>query len=451
MLAPKVTFPDAGYTYTYISVDKNGHIHAFWIMVFDRFGQNYEQIMHKTSFDGGNNWTEISNITPQYTDTGQIIADINVVCDSENNLHLMFLRGTEWSKVMHMKYDGSSWTEPASIYDYAVNYLHVAVDSNDRIYSVWYSDPSYYSYYEGGIWATPKSINDEFLPSIKDIAVDRNDNVYACGLVDTGHYAPFYCKYDKATEKWTDFEQIEGYDERSIASALTLSKNDTLNINVSIGPTLDENVNYNLKRKIGEASWSLPQYINENTDMLNKDFFCDHDNNLHLFEKSTDDSSLVYSVYNGDGWIEDIVQYEIDHNFWLQSTNFDYIDQFYTVYVKIYYETNERAVFFQKKKIQVGIEDQNESIIEEYKLFQNYPNPFNPVTTISYMLSNPACVKLAVYSLNGQLLQTLVSEKKGRGIHKVHFNASDLSSGMYFYNLAVDGKNIQNMKMLYIR
>ncbi|MCK5759957.1 MAG: exo-alpha-sialidase, partial [Candidatus Delongbacteria bacterium] len=356
MLAPKVTFPDAAYGQTAITVDKTGIIHAFWVKIYDRFNANYEQIMYRSSNDGGVSWSNTSNLTPDYFDKGHIIGSLNIVCDSENNLHLMFLRGTEGSKVMYMKYDGLSWTTPVNIYDYAINYLRVAIDGNDRIYAVWWNDPSYFAYLEHGTWSTPESISETYLPSIKDIIIDKDNNVLACGLKDVGYYVPFYCKYDKINEEWTDFEQIEGFDERSIACALTLSKNDTLNINISVGPTWSENINYNLKRKTGDSTWTTPRYVNDNTDMLNKDYYRDNDDNLHLFERSTDDSSLVYTVHTNDIWTETVIQYEPDHNFWMQSVYFDDEDQFYTTYIKIYYETNERAIFFQKKLIEVGIE-----------------------------------------------------------------------------------------------
>ncbi len=450
MISEKTMWPDAFFMDNTVTVDKNGIIHAFWSTRIDLFNDDYSQIMHRLSSDGGINWSATVNLTPQFTT--ERIGNLNVVCDSKNNLHLMFLRGTEWSKVMHMKYDGSSWTVPVSIYDYAISNLRIAICNNDRIYAIWYSDPAYYSYFENNTWTAPKSISDTYMPSIHDVIVTNEDNVYACGSVGgVNNYRPFVCRYDLSLEEWNDFIQIPGFEENSWVSCMTFSKNDTLNVNVGVGPTTQENVNYNLRRKIDELSWSSPQYVNENTDMKRKDFFSDNDDKLHLFESNSDDSSLVYSLYNGDEWIENVVQHEIGNNFQRQKACFVGQDKFYMTYEKVYYSTNERAIFFQKKQIEVGIENQSESIIEDYKLFQNYPNPFNPVTTISYMLTNPAYVKLAVYSLNGQLVQTLVNEKKEEGIHKVYFNASDLSSGIYFYNLTVNGKSIKNMKMLYIR
>jgi hypothetical protein len=69
-------------------------------------------------------------------------------------------------------------------------------------------------------------------------------------------------------------------------------------------------------------------------------------------------------------------------------------------------------------------------------LHQNYPNPFNPGTNISYQLSKSGNVLLEVYSLNGQLISTLVNSFQTAGNYTIYFNASNLSSGVYLYKIS---------------
>jgi len=71
----------------------------------------------------------------------------------------------------------------------------------------------------------------------------------------------------------------------------------------------------------------------------------------------------------------------------------------------------------------------------EYSLSQNYPNPFNPSTTISYSIPADGYVTLRVYDVLGNEVASLVDEQKQSGIFDVHFNASALSSGVYYYTL----------------
>jgi hypothetical protein len=68
-------------------------------------------------------------------------------------------------------------------------------------------------------------------------------------------------------------------------------------------------------------------------------------------------------------------------------------------------------------------------------LHQNYPNPFNPTTNIDYDLSADSKVTLKVYDISGREVLTLVNDQQKAGFYTVKFNATNLSSGTYFYKL----------------
>lgn len=70
-----------------------------------------------------------------------------------------------------------------------------------------------------------------------------------------------------------------------------------------------------------------------------------------------------------------------------------------------------------------------------YELSQNYPNPFNPSTTIDYQIPKNGNVKLIIFNILGQEIDILVNEFKQSGSYDIKFNASDLSSGIYFYRI----------------
>jgi photosystem II stability/assembly factor-like uncharacterized protein len=74
-----------------------------------------------------------------------------------------------------------------------------------------------------------------------------------------------------------------------------------------------------------------------------------------------------------------------------------------------------------------------------FNLSQNYPNPFNPSTKINYSIAKGSIVKISVYDILGRLVRILVDEKRTRGNYSIEFNASNLSSGVYFYRLYTDG------------
>ena len=79
--------------------------------------------------------------------------------------------------------------------------------------------------------------------------------------------------------------------------------------------------------------------------------------------------------------------------------------------------------------------EKNEQIPTEFKLDQNYPNPFNPTTVISYSIPENCFVQLKIYDLLGNVITTLVSENQNTGIYKITFDGSNLTSGIYFYQL----------------
>ena len=71
----------------------------------------------------------------------------------------------------------------------------------------------------------------------------------------------------------------------------------------------------------------------------------------------------------------------------------------------------------------------------DFSLYQNYPNPFNPVTMINYQLPMINDVELNIYNLIGKKVATLVSERQSAGAYQVEWDATDLASGVYYYQL----------------
>lgn len=86
----------------------------------------------------------------------------------------------------------------------------------------------------------------------------------------------------------------------------------------------------------------------------------------------------------------------------------------------------------------------------EYELKQNYPNPFNPSTKIVYSLKAASPVELKVFNILGQEVATLVHQMQPLGTYEVSFNASTLSSGVYFYKLQA-GNFVSIKKMIFIK
>tara|TARA_R110000868_G_scaffold304437_1_gene564961 strand:+ start:7291 stop:14202 length:6912 start_codon:yes stop_codon:yes gene_type:complete len=90
-------------------------------------------------------------------------------------------------------------------------------------------------------------------------------------------------------------------------------------------------------------------------------------------------------------------------------------------------------------------------IPDNYELYQNYPNPFNPSTTIKYGLPKSGFVEIKVFNILGQQVLNLINSGKQPGRYIEVVNADQLSSGVYFYQLLVDGDMIELKKMMLIK
>jgi hypothetical protein len=97
-----------------------------------------------------------------------------------------------------------------------------------------------------------------------------------------------------------------------------------------------------------------------------------------------------------------------------------------------------------------GIGNNNFEIPQNYMLSQNYPNPFNPVTKISFAIPKSGIVTLKVYDILGKEVAVLVNAQKNAGSYIVDFDASALTSGVYFYKLEVNGF-VDTKKMIVLK
>ncbi len=84
--------------------------------------------------------------------------------------------------------------------------------------------------------------------------------------------------------------------------------------------------------------------------------------------------------------------------------------------------------------------------INNFQLEKAYPNPFNPVTTITYQLPTPSSVLLAIYNINGQLVEQLVDRQMEIGYHQVTWNADNHPSGIYIMRFTANGINGKSYK-----
>ena len=100
--------------------------------------------------------------------------------------------------------------------------------------------------------------------------------------------------------------------------------------------------------------------------------------------------------------------------------------------------------------VSVKRDETKNGVPSEFALSQNYPNPFNPNTTIKYGLPERSFVELKVYDILGREVTTMVNEELDTGFYEIDFNASQLASGIYLYQLKA-GSFIETKKMILLK
>lgn len=121
------------------------------------------------------------------------------------------------------------------------------------------------------------------------------------------------------------------------------------------------------------------------------------------------------------------------------------------------YNLSSEKYFYKLKQIDFNGRYEYSNVIEidflsidKFTLEQNFPNPFNPSTKIIYQLPLANEVSLKVYDVLGNEVATIVNEYKEAGRYEAQFNGSELTSGIYFYELKT-GKYTENKKMIILK
>ncbi|HMT10084.1 MAG TPA: T9SS type A sorting domain-containing protein, partial [Ignavibacteria bacterium] len=154
-------------------------------------------------------------------------------------------------------------------------------------------------------------------------------------------------------------------------------------------------------------------------------------------QESRDGNPEIYynrSTNRGVTWIPDV---RLTNNPWFSSSpSAAVLDS--AVFI-VWHDNRDGnyEVYFKKNPTgnPIGIQQTSTEVPSGFELSQNYPNPFNPATNIKISVPKSEFVRLSVYDVTGKEVAALVNEKLSAGVYNVDFNASELSSGVYFYRL----------------
>jgi hypothetical protein len=207
--------------------------------------------------------------------------------------------------------------------------------------------------------------------------------------------------------------------------------------------------------------WDINNDGNHNTSGLGSQYW----SNCLIPLSENNHPKLVWGPYqSGQQWTYTV--YWKGPADWVQQGN--QLNYSVLEYTDTYREITSSGGNIENYKVVVGPVNLNSNIVDyridgdpykaaakyiaeyKYSISQNYPNPFNPLTSISFSLAEKQYVTLKIYDITGKEIKTLVNGEYETGIHKVEFDGSELSSGVYFYQITA-GKFRETRKMQIIK
>ncbi len=298
---------------------------------------------------------------------------------------------------------------------------------------------------------------------ITDISIDQENDLV---VIAYGTSSPFLLNLIISTDNGNS------YFEDSTAELLADLKN--MKIHESDIYLFCSSMFYEYSLEIQVDEIAKYDYINNVTELLESFEY----NEIHLNNFNISDSNIkVYEHVNimenplNFDFIYAINSDDFEYNYTWQSDfsginlspsskisiNFDESDSIYVSFLRIEYDSDDWGDLFLvsgylDNLTSINNEEVNPVIID----ISSYPNPFNPTTTISFSILKDSNIELSIYNLKGQKVRQLVGNQLTSGEHSIIWNGKDdngksVSSGIYFYQLNVNGKTEAVKKCLFLK
>lgn len=400
---------------------------------------NYSAKVYKST-DEGDSWNEVFSVSPPGTGFRRFY----MMGIYQDTLYVQSDLNTPEGKVL-FRYDGNNWTDIP--YDSLAPSVGVLEEFNDNFY---FLNGRFLHIYNGNNWIT---VNLPFSGMVNASStwkrIAKGLGFYKNIILGGGEFGLLYSSEDGIewqleSELGNPLEEIESIEV--YYGRLYVGTNDTtgtgkiyVSASASNGNLVSLKHNFEYPIEAGILNWNslIP---NENTSVkfqirtadsdtaLDSTLFIGPDGTTQSFYETP--SQSLSSIHFGDNWMQ----------------------------YKVYLNTSDSTLtpVLQEVSISVlltGIDDRSilsENQIIDFCLNQNFPNPYNNSTVIKYSIPEEGLVTLKVNNTLGEEVTVLVNETKEIGNYEVSFNAANLPSGIYFYQLQA-GNFTQTKKMILLK
>lgn len=344
--------------------------------------------------------------------------------DGNEMYFVKYITNSEHHEIWYTQCLNSQWTsaEKVSFSTGTYDANPMFLQSNDTLY--------FYSHRpEGFIFRVTRISTGWSEPIALDIPLPENARGY--GFSMTNNKTIYFSMLDESDTSGDIWSTSDIYVARFVNGQYTQPENLGSTINTNIGEGIgyvDPDERFIIFESINPQGfgWHDMYLSNRNSDGT-------WDTPINLGPKINGSYEDSYPTISHDG----------EYFFFVTQKNGDYGYNPYWI---------KSAVIFE---LVTNINDEHTSNqLKNFQLFQNYPNPFNPSTIIKYNIpdnNRVSHIKLKVYDVLGNEVSTLINKTQLAGNYEVEFKANNLMSGIYFYQLLIDGLRVKTRKMCYMK
>jgi hypothetical protein len=416
------------------------NVHVVW---YDAFIGNY-QIFYKRTTDGGITWGQDTMLN--LTNYEAVAPSIAV---SGNDIHLTWMDRRIGNPEIYYKKSsngGISWGPDTRLTDNVYNSEHAVVDADgSTVMAVWKDDRDgnaelYYkrSTDAGTTWSSDTRLTNFAGPSSEPTIKIAGTNIHVA-WDDGRNGANTEIYYKRSTDlgiTWGNDIRLTNYADLSLNPSLAVSGQE---VHVVWEDFRDGNAEIYYKNSTDNGSaWNSDKRLTNNASNSWHPSVGVSGSHVHVAWGDNRDGNheIYYNVSSNSGanWGTDTRLTNAADNSYnaciavsgsaIHVVWHDYRDGNF----EIYYKQNPTGNT-------ISVETIGTQIPAAYMLYQNYPNPFNPVTNIKFSIPVSGNVRLIVYDMLGKEIKTLVNENLNAGIYSVDWDASQFSSGVYFYRI----------------
>jgi hypothetical protein len=294
----------------------------------------------------------------------------------------------------------------------------------------------------------------------KALALDKDDNVFVTGQsAENNGYQYFTAKYTSVGEqKWVKlYTYCNGCD--NFAQLITVDRSNNVYV---CGRSANNQTNTFGFATIKYSNDGDSIWVRRN-EVINISPCCmaitrDLEDNIYITASVADTECGTWHYftfqYDSSGVLKWKICYNVNYIVYTYSDGI-IVDNLGNVYVTggagaVGYSNQVDMCTIKYSQPLYGIKRISDKVPQRFVLFQNYPNPFNPVTIINYELPKVGYVKLIIYDIIGKEVATIVNQKQNPGKYQVTWDASNFSSGVYFYSLEYNG-GIMTKKLVLLK